>query len=85
MTKHRREAGHVHILGDGVQAGQQEAEEPADFFSCNSLVRSSGRFGEYYRSCRGGGMCYGEALKATVRKRMKVVYAIMRDKVPYAA
>ena len=54
-------------------------------FSCNSLVRSSGRFGEYYRSSRGGGMCYGEALKATVRKRMKVVYAIMRDKVPYAA
>lgn len=54
-------------------------------FSCNSLVRSSGRFGEYYRSCRGGEMCYGEALKATVRKRMKVVYAIMRDKVPYAA
>lgn len=30
-------------------------------------------------------MCYGEALKATARKRMKVIYAIMRDKVPYAA
>lgn len=54
-------------------------------FSCNSLVRSSSRFGKYYCSCRGGGMCYGEALKATVRRRMKVVYAIMRDKVPYAA
>ena len=54
-------------------------------FSCNSLARPGGRFGEYYRSCRGGEMCYGEALKATVRKRMKVVYAIMRDKVPYAA
>lgn len=54
-------------------------------FSCNSLARSGGRFGEYYRSCRGRGMCRGEALKATARKRMKVIYAIMRDKVPYAA
>lgn len=54
-------------------------------FSCNSLARSGGRFGECYRSCRGRGMCRGEALKATARKRMKVIYAIMRDKVPYAA
>lgn len=54
-------------------------------FSCNSLVRSSGRFGEYYRHCRGRGMCHGEALKAVARKRLKVIYAIMRDKVPYAA
>lgn len=30
LTKHKQEAGHVHILGDGVQARQQEAEEPAD-------------------------------------------------------
>ena len=48
-------------------------------FSCNSLVRSRNRFGDYYRACR------GEALKATARKRMKVIYAIMRDEVPYAA
>lgn len=54
-------------------------------FSCNSLVRSKGRFGEYYRACRGRGMCHGEALKAVARKRMKVIYAIMRDKVPYTA
>lgn len=54
-------------------------------FSCNSLVRSTGRFGEYYRRCRGRGMCHGEALKAVARKRLKVIYAIMRDKVPYAA
>ena len=54
-------------------------------FSCNSLTRSRGRFGEYYRKCRGRGMCHGEALKAVARKRMKVIYAIMRDKVPYAA
>ncbi len=54
-------------------------------FSCNSLVRSKGRFGDYYRRCRDRGMCHGEALKAVARKRLKVIYAIMRDKVPYAA
>ena len=54
-------------------------------FSCNSLVRSNNRFGDYCRSCRGRGMCHGEALKAVARKRLKVIYAIMRDKVPYTA
>jgi transposase len=54
-------------------------------FSCNSLTRSRDRFGEYYRRCRERGMCHGEALKAVARKRMKVIYAIMRDKVPYSA
>ena len=54
-------------------------------FSCNSLVRSKGRYGEYYRRRRERGMCHGEALKATARKRLKVIYAIMRDKVPYSA
>ena len=54
-------------------------------FSCNSLVRSRNRFGDYYRRCRESGMCHGEALKAEARKRLKVIYAIMRDKVPYAA
>ena len=54
-------------------------------FSCNSLTRSRCRFGEYYRKCRDRGMCHGEALKAVARKRMTVIYAIMRDKVPYAA
>ena len=54
-------------------------------FSCNSLVRSENRFGEYYRACRGRGICHGEALKAVARKRLKVIYAIMRDKVPYSA
>ena len=54
-------------------------------FSCNSLTRSRGRYGEYYRRCRERGMCHGEALKAVARKRLKVIYAIMRDKVPYSA
>lgn len=54
-------------------------------FSCNSLARSKNRFGDYYRRCRDRGMCHGEALKAVARKRIKVIYAIMRDKVPYSA
>ena len=54
-------------------------------FSCDSLVRSRNRFADCYRRCRERGMCHGEALKAVARKRLKVIYAIMRDKVPYAA
>ena len=54
-------------------------------FSCNSLIRSDNRFGGYYRACRDRGMHHNEALKAVARKRLKVIYAIMRDKVPYSA
>ena len=55
-------------------------------FSCNSLVNSKNRFGEYYRMLREvRHMPHGKALKAVARKRLKVIYAIMRDKVPYAA
>ena len=52
-------------------------------FSCNSLVRSSGRYGEYYRACRARGMGHGRALKAVARKRLSAIYAVMRDRVPY--
>ena len=52
-------------------------------FSCNSLVRSSGRYGEYYRTCRARGMGHGRALKAVARKRLRAIYAVMRDRVPY--
>lgn len=52
-------------------------------FSCNSLVRSSGRYSEYYRACRARGMGHGRALKAVARKRLRAIYAVMRDRVPY--
>lgn len=52
-------------------------------FSCNSLVRSSGRYGEYYRACRARGMGHGRALKPVARKRLRAIYAVMRDRVPY--
>lgn len=54
-------------------------------FSCNCLTRSDNRWGEYYARCRDRGMSHGQALKAVARKRLKVIYAIMRDKRPYAA
>ena len=54
-------------------------------FSCNCLTRTEGRWGDYYTRCRERGMPHGKALKALARKRLKVIYAIMRDRVPYAA
>lgn len=52
-------------------------------FSCVSLARSKGYYGEYMRGCLARGMGYRRALKATARKRMKVIYAVLRDGVPY--
>lgn len=52
-------------------------------FSCNSLVGTKSRFGRYYDECRARGMRHNKALKAVARKRLGVIYAIMRDRVPY--
>lgn len=54
-------------------------------FSCNSLIGTKNEFGRYYDECRGRGMRHNKALKAVARKRLKVIYAIMRDRVPYRA
>ena len=54
-------------------------------FSCNCLARTDGRWGEYYARCRERGMPHGKALKAVARKRLKLIYAVMRDKAPYVA
>ncbi len=54
-------------------------------FSCNCLARSHGRWGDYYAECRGKGMPHGKAIKALARKRLKVIYAVMRDKTTYSA
>ena len=54
-------------------------------FSRNRLARSRNRWGEYYARRRDRGMPHGKALKAVARKRLEVIYAIMGDKVPYAA
>lgn len=52
-------------------------------FSCNSLVGTRNRFGRYYEACRNRGMRHNKALKAVARKRLGVIYAVMRDRVPY--
>lgn len=52
-------------------------------FSCSCLARSSGYYRDYFDGCRARGMPYKAALKAVARKRMKVIYAVMRDRVPY--
>lgn len=52
-------------------------------FSCNSLVGTRNRFGRYYDECRARGMGHGRALRAVARKRLRVIFAIMRDRVPY--
>lgn len=54
-------------------------------FSCNCLARSRNRWGDYCARCRDRGMPHGKTLKAVARRRLKVIYAIMRDKVPYEA
>lgn len=51
-------------------------------FSCNRLARTEGRWGDHYARCRERGIPHGKALKALTRKRLKVTYAIMRDRVP---
>lgn len=52
-------------------------------FSCNSLIKSKGEFGSYCSACRERGMRHGKALKAVARKRLKVIFAVMRDVRPY--
>lgn len=44
---------------------------------------TKGRFGRYYAECRARGMRHNKALKAVARKRLKVIFAVMRDRVPY--
>lgn len=52
-------------------------------FSCLSLIGKDNEFGRYYASCRSRGMAHAAALKATARKRLKVIYAVMRDRRRY--
>ena len=54
-------------------------------FSCSCLARGQGYYREYYERCRDRGMPYKAAIKAVARKRLKVIYAVMRDVRPYVA
>ena len=63
---------------------EQAAQEPAHI-QLQLPHRHGQQVREVLRECRARGMRHGKALKAVARKRLKVIYAIMRDAVPYAA
>lgn len=73
------------IRSTSPQRGGNKQLKNLLIFSCNSLIGTDNRFGRYYGECRARGMGHNKALKAVARKRLKVIYAIMRDGVPYAA
>ena len=54
-------------------------------YSAAPALRGSGYYREYYERCRERGMSYKAAIKAVARKRLKVIYAVMRDVRPYVA
>lgn len=54
-------------------------------FSRSSLIGTQNRFGRHCDERGARGMRHNKALKAVARKRLKVIYAVMRDAVPYAA
>lgn len=70
---------------DKASRGGNKALKNLLVFSCNSLNRSKSYYGEYLRKCPARGMKHKCALKAMARKRMKAIYAIMRDGVPCSA
>ena len=75
-------------LGDGVPMPASNPPLPASCGTEIDLSTGMGQIqiqGEYYARCRDRGMPHGKALKAVARKRLKVIYAVMRDKVPYVA
>lgn len=73
---------HVDIVGVRFAAGQQEAEEPAHILVQPPCAKPW-PMGNYYAECRG--MPHGKAIKALARKRLEVIYAVMRDKTTYSA
>ena len=78
----RDTASRLWILDSAENAENARFETQALFCL---LATSRNRWGEYYARCRDRGMPHGKALKAVARKRLEVIYAIMGDKVPYAA
>lgn len=71
------------IDSSSAQRGGNRALKNLLIFSCNSLVGTRNRYGRYYDACVARGMRHNKALKAVARKRMKVIYSIMKDPRPY--
>lgn len=84
LAPRNRQSGTSISSVSASRQGNKRLKNPL-IFSRNCLARTNGRWGEYYARCRTRGMPHGKALKAVARKRLKVIYAVMRDKVPYVA
>ena len=68
---------------DKPSRGGNKALKNLLVFSCNSLMRSKSRYGEYLRARISRGTKYKCALEATARER--VIYAVLRGGTPYSA
>lgn len=76
------EAGPAAGVVVALEGRQQDAEEPAHIL-VHVAGRDGNRFGRHCDACRARGMRHNKALKAVARKRLKVIYAVMRDRAPY--
>ena len=65
--------------------GGNKTLKRAMYTSCTSLLLGGNSYHDYYNKQRAKGRNRGQAIKAVARKRLKVVYAVMRDKKPYSA
>ena len=94
FPSHDKPAGHCGLTPKDTQSGTTVSSSSASpegnrrlknppTFTCPSPTGSENEFGRHYRSCRARGMRHTAALKATARKRLKVIYAVMRDARPY--
>lgn len=73
------------IRSTSPQRGGNKQLKNLLIFSCNSLIGTDTKFGKYYDECKSRGMRHNKALKAVARKRLKVIFAIIRDVTPYVA
>lgn len=65
--------------------GGNKTLKRALYTSCTSLLLGDNPYHDYYNKQRAKGKNHGQAIKAVARKRLKVIYAVMRDKKPYSA
>lgn len=65
--------------------GGNKTLKRAMYTSCTSLLLGDNPYHDYYNKHRAKGKTHRQAIKAVARKRLKVVYAVMRDKKHYVA
>jgi transposase len=73
------------IKGEGAARIGNRALKSALFLSAFASLRTEGLSRDYYDKKRAEGKRHNMAVISLARKRLKVMYAIMRDKTPYRA